>query len=86
MKSKAQLIARLTVPPPAESMRDTVGERRSADHLSDPAWRRPGRPATVDNRPEVAAGGATQRIRARQTEARTAESCHVRLNRRPAGG
>ena len=64
-------------------MRDTCANRRSAAHLSDPAWRWQGRAGTIDNRPEVAAGGAPQRIRARQTEARTAESCHVRTSRRP---
>jgi len=64
-------------------MRDTVSERRSAAHLNDPALRWQHQPGVQDIRPVVAAGGAPQRIRARQTEPRTAEQCHVRIRRRP---
>ena len=70
MKSSPSLVTHGFVSPPSETMRDTAMERRSAAHLSDPVRR------------DIAAGGAPQRVRARQTEARTAELCHVRIRRR----
>ena len=75
----------LLVSPPGEVMPDTRGERRSAAHLNDPAqhWHRPA--GASDLRPQVAASGTPQRVRARQTEPRTAKLCHVRTPRRPAG-
>jgi hypothetical protein len=85
MKNKPQPMAAMLVSPPREAMRDSVGERRSAAHLNDPAWRWQGPAGANDSRPHVAAGGAPQRIRARQTEARSADSCHVRTHRRATG-
>jgi len=82
MKRQIQPSAVPIVPPPTEAMQDTVHERRTAAHLTDPAWRWQGRPGTNDVRPEVAAGGSPQRVRARQTEMRTAVSCHARTHRR----
>jgi hypothetical protein len=70
------------VTPPAESFRDSVGDRRAAAHLYDPTLNWQHGTGTADFRPKVAAGGALQRIRARQTEARTAQLCHVRVHRR----
>ncbi len=77
-----QVTLPLVVAPPAETMRDSVGERRAASHLSDPNLHWQHAPGAPDFRPQVAAGGALQRIRARQTEARTARLCHVRVHRR----
>ena len=85
MKHVAYPIAATMVSPPGEVMRDTISERRSAAHLNDPAqhWHRPA--GASDLRPQVAASGAPQRVRARQTEPRTAKLCHVRTPRRAAG-
>lgn len=72
----------LVVSPPAETLRDTVGERRAASLHGDPKLHWQHAPGAPDFRPQVASGGALQRIRARQTEARTARLCHVRVHRR----
>lgn len=71
------------VSPPGETLRNTSNERRSTEHRNDPAQHWQHQAGEHDNRPAVAASGAPQRIRARQTEARTAEHCHVRTHRRP---
>jgi hypothetical protein len=84
MKTKVQPGGLKLVTPPGEARRDTVSERRSAAHLEDPQRRWLGRDGRHDFRPQVAAGESPQRTRARQTEARTATQCHVRVPRRPA--
>jgi hypothetical protein len=82
MNSSPGLVLSRFVSPPSETMRDTLMERRSAAHLSDPAkfFHEPA--GGHDGRRAVAASGALQRVRARQTEPRTAELCHVRIRRR----
>jgi hypothetical protein len=72
----------LSVPPPPESLRDSLGDRRAAAHLYDPNLHWQHVTGASDFRPQVAAGGALQRIRARQTEMRTTQQCHVRVHRR----
>jgi hypothetical protein len=72
----------LSVPPPAETFRDGLGDRRAAAHLFDPNLHRQRGAGTPDYRTKIAASGAPQRIRARQTEMRTAQLCHVRVHRR----
>ncbi|MFI5335505.1 MAG: hypothetical protein ACHQ5A_01885 [Opitutales bacterium] len=82
MKHKQPQVGLKLVSAPAETNRDSVSERRSAAHLNDPSrrWQHPA--DAPDSRQRVEAGGAPQRNRARQTEARTAQLCHVRKQRR----
>jgi hypothetical protein len=82
MKSSPGLVTHGFVSPPGEAMRDTITERRSAAHHSDPARYFHEPAGGHDSRRVVAASGAPQRVRARQTEARTAGLCHVRIRRR----
>ena len=71
------------VAPPDATLRPNVMERRSGAHLNDPARLVPSRAKEHDKRLTVATGEALQRVRARQTEARTAQDCHARTRRRP---
>ena len=84
MKSSPILLTHgfLPVPPPSETMRDTLTDRRSAAHLRDPAKSFHEAAGGHDSRRDVAVSGAPQRRRARQTEARTADQCHLRIRRR----
>ncbi|HEY8993480.1 MAG TPA: hypothetical protein VIM71_02245 [Lacunisphaera sp.] len=83
MKTKQHEVGLVHVAAPAESPRPTVTERRSAAHLSDPLqhWQHPA--AAPDMRVRAEFERAPQRVRARQTEPRTAEDCHARRPRRP---
>jgi hypothetical protein len=83
MKNMPQQLTPPFVSPPGEARGDTLSERRSAAHFNDPSVRWQHGVGAQDGRPQLAAGGAPQRIRARQTEARTAVQCHVRSRRRP---
>ena len=53
--------------------------------LNGPVRLRPHPYLAHDKRPDVAAGAAPQRTRARQMAPRTALDCHVRVPRRPPG-
>jgi hypothetical protein len=71
------------VAPPDVTLRPNVMERPSSAHLNPPSVNPQHRPKEHDKRPDVATGEALQRVRARQTEARTAQDCHARTRRRP---
>jgi hypothetical protein len=63
--------------------RENKQASKIAAQLSDPTHRFHPPGASHDDRRDVAAGKAPQRLRARQTEPRVAEQCHVRKPRHP---
>jgi len=82
MKNQPSQPASALVTPPDMTLRENVTEPH-ATHAKAPVLRTHGQPGEHDRRPRVEAGGTPQRVRARQTEARTAAQCHVRVSRRP---
>ncbi|MEI7799309.1 MAG: hypothetical protein WCI28_03885 [Opitutaceae bacterium] len=85
MKIKLKQVGLSLISPPSETRRDTVNERRSAADRNNLVGHWTYGVVGRDPHPSQAAGGAPQRVRARQTEPRTAEHCHARtLRRAPA--
>jgi hypothetical protein len=82
MKTKFSQVGLSLVSPPSETLRDTVNERRSAAHRNDPVGHWNHGVSEHGTHPPQGTGGAPQRVRARQTEPRTAENCHIRTPRR----
>jgi hypothetical protein len=82
MKPEQHPAGLVTVKPPGEARPDTIGERRSSAHLSDPQqhWQHPG--GIPDSRIKVESSGAPQRNRARQTEPHPNVDVHARKQRR----
>lgn len=83
MKNRPGPSASMFVLPPSATLRDDVTERASSAHANDQSPFHVQRTRKRDHRPDIAMEAAPQRVRARQTEPRTAEDCHARVPRRP---
>ena len=84
MKTESHEAGLVNVAAPAEARRGNLQERRAFTHQGDPTQHGQHSPGSADQRKRVEAGVAPQRNRARLTEPRTAEHCHIRTPRRAA--
>jgi hypothetical protein len=83
MKSSPAQVTPAVVLPTGE-MDVRINRRTRSRRISaDPTHRFHPPGASHDDRRDVAAGKAPQRLRARQTEPRVAEQCHIRKPRHP---
>lgn len=83
MKNRPGPVVSGLVSPPNDTLRDDVIERPVPSRLGNAPQHRPHDFKIHDKRTDIATEESGERIRARQTEPRTAVDCHVRVWRRP---